>query len=208
MQATAAVLGPHWGVVPDEEQLVSATLVEQARRDPEAFAVLYRLYVDRIHGFCYRRTGSYEAAEEVTASVFERAWRGLPDFAWQGGGFEPWLFRIATNEIAGYFRQRYRTGTPRAQQVLGEMARELAAEDPDLVELLRADERDAEADALRRALAGLRPRYQAAISLRYLSGMSTQEAARALGCSKGTFAVTLHRALRAMRASLERDGTQ
>lgn len=208
MHAIGLTAGPHWSVVPDEDQRVSKSLVDQARHDPDAFAALYRTYVDRIHAFCYRRTGSYEAAEEVSAAVFERAWRGLGEFSWHGGGFEPWLFRIATNEVAGYFRHRSRATTPRAQQVLGEMARELAEEDPDLVELLRADERDAQAASLRTALGTIRPRYQQAISLRYLSGLSTEQAARAMGCSKGTFAVTLHRALRATRAALERDGTR
>jgi RNA polymerase sigma factor (sigma-70 family) len=52
------------------------------------------------------------------------------------------------------------------------------------------------------ALDTLNPRYQQAISLRYLSGLSHAEAALAMGCSKPVMAVTLHRALGALRRTL------
>ena len=51
-------------------------LVEQARSDPNAFTLLYRAYVGRIHAFAYRRSGSYEDAEEITAQAWSR-WESL-----------------------------------------------------------------------------------------------------------------------------------
>src|SRR5206468_10531293 len=60
-----------------------------------------------------------------------------------------------------------------------------------------------DSDAVRVALATLRPRYQDAISLRYLAGLSHEQAAEAMGCSKPVMAVTLHRALAALRRTLE-----
>ena len=53
------------------------------------------------------------------------------------------------------------------------------------------------------ALGTLRPRYQQALTLRYLAGMSADEAAAAMGCSKPVLAVTLHRALGALRRAVE-----
>lgn len=181
----------------DERQLV-----EQARRDPEAFSLLYRAYVARVHGFAYRRTGSYEAAEEVTASTFERAWRGLATFAWQGGGFEPWLFRIASNEVVSHYRRRSRLDTDRMQRVLREMADDLR-DDPALVAVLEADEQEARMFGVRAALVTLSERYQEVINLRYLAGVPAEQAAVAMGCSKATLAVTLHRALRALRRAMD-----
>src|SRR6516165_6709094 len=72
-------------------------LVADARGDPAAFGVLYRRYVERIFAFTYRRTWTPEAAEDVTAATFERAWRHLDRFDADGPGFGPWLFRIAAN---------------------------------------------------------------------------------------------------------------
>lgn len=176
-------------------------LVEQARSDPNAFTLLYRSYVSRIHAFAYRRTGSYEDAEEITAAVFERAWRALPAFAWKGGGFEPWLFRIAANELVSHHRRKARVHSERVARVLREMAEELR-DDPALAALLDVDDSERRTAELRAALGTLTPRYQEVITLRYLAGLSAAEAAAAMGCSKGTLAVTLHRAMNALRRAL------
>ena len=176
-------------------------LVEQARKDPNAFALLYRAYVNRIHAFAYRRTGSYDDAEEITAAVFERAWRALPGFSWRGGGFEPWLFRIASNELISHHRRRARVHNDRVAAVLRDMADDLR-DDPDLAALLEVSDRDERVARVRAAVGTLTPRYQEVISLRYLAGMSADEAATALGCTKANLAVTLHRALRSLKKAL------
>src|SRR5439155_22862611 len=86
------------------------SLAERASRgEIDAFGLLYRRYVDRIYGFVYRRSGSPDVAEEVTASTFERALRGMPAFRWQGGGFGSWLFRIAANELTTLYRTQQRS---------------------------------------------------------------------------------------------------
>jgi len=42
-----------------------------------------------------------------------------------------------------------------------------------------------------------------AISLRYLAGLTHDEAAQAMGCSKAVMAVTLHRATAALRRAMQ-----
>ena len=69
---------------PDDGELVA-----RARRDPGAFGALYRRYVDRIYSFAHRRTWNREAAEDVTAATFERAYRHLDRFDSTGAGFGP-----------------------------------------------------------------------------------------------------------------------
>jgi RNA polymerase sigma factor (sigma-70 family) len=56
---------------------------------------------------------------------------------------------------------------------------------------------------MRSALSTLPVRYQEAITLRYLSSLSADEAAASMRCSKPTLAVTLHRALRALRRAMQ-----
>jgi RNA polymerase sigma-70 factor (ECF subfamily) len=171
-------------------------LVARARADPAAFAELYRRYLPRVHAFAYRRTGVVEVAEDITSAAFERALRNLGAFTWRGGGFGPWLFRIASNEIADHYRRTGRAQSLRAAGVFAELA---AGEHPDPAEEL--DARDA-VGAMLAAMDRLSPRYQRALELRYLAGLSPQEAAAAFGTSRATMAVVVHRATRALRKAL------
>jgi RNA polymerase sigma-70 factor (ECF subfamily) len=172
-------------------------LAERARDgDNDAFVELYRRYVDRIHGFAWYRTRSREAAEDITSAVFERAWRAMPKFAWRGGGFRPWLFRIAATETAAWHRSR-----TRGERLVERVAAEPPFE-PDVGAGLGIDARVGD---LVTAVGTLRPRYQEVITLRYLSGLSADEAAEVMGCSKATLAVTLHRALNALRRAVGAD---
>ena len=181
-------------------------LVELARTDADAFASLYRAHVDRIYRFVLRRARSREVAEDVTAATFERALRGIGRFEWRPGGFAAWLHRIAANELAEHHRTASRDKTPRAQRTLRRLSEPGSGHDHamDAVEELDA-ERDRQ--RLAEALGALSPRYQEAISLRYLAGLTPKEAAAAMGTSRGGFAVLCHRALAALRAQLELEPT-
>ncbi len=171
-------------------------LVEQAKVDPTAFAELYRRYLPRVHAFAYRRTGVVEVAEDITSAAFERALRNLHAFTWQPGGFGPWLFRIVSNELIDHYRRSGRDASPRAAGAAVRLAA-VAPRDP-------ADEvgdRDAIAGMLA-AMDRLSPRYQQALALRYLAGLTPDEAAAALGTSKATMAVVVFRATRALRKTM------
>jgi len=178
---------------PDDER----ALVAHAQDDPAAFGQLYRRYVERIYAFAYRRTWTREAAEDVTAATFERALRHLPRFDPDGAGFGPWLFRIAANELVDHYRREGRTRSDRGQRGLHVLAGDTVEDDLDAIE------RDDEVQAMVDRLGTLRPRYQTALSLRYLAGLSADEAAAAMGCTKAVLAVTLHRALGALRRAVE-----
>ena len=175
-------------------------LAQRATQEPDAFAALYQRHVGAVYGFVYRSAGSREIAEDVTAAAFERAWRALDTFEWRGNGFRSWVMRIAATELADHYRRQQRDGRPRAQMAL----RDLAANTSDGTADAPPAEATIETDlaALRSALATLRPRYQEVITMRYLSGLSTDDAAAALGCSPKTLAVVLHRAVGALRRAM------
>ena len=67
-------------------------------------------------------------------------------------------------------------------------------------------EREADVRRMLDAMSTLRPRYQEALSLRYLSELGADDAADVMGCSKPVLAVTLHRALGALRKAYDRTG--
>jgi RNA polymerase sigma-70 factor (ECF subfamily) len=175
-------------------------LVEQAREDPQAFARLYERYLPRVYAFAFRRTGVVEAAEDVTSAAFERALRNLDAFRWQPGGFGPWLFRIVSNELANHYRSAGRASSERGRTAARRLHDTVPADPADLVGVR------AEVEELLGAMDRLSPRYQQALSLRYLAGLTQDEAASALGTSKATFAVITFRATRALRRELEKGG--
>lgn len=175
-------------------------LVERARTDADAFAELYRRHLDGIHAFVARRLGPASAAvDDVTSATFERALTKLHRFRWRSAGIRPWLFRLAANEISEHHRSQSRHRTDRAQATLGRWYQPAVdapgGDDP------AHDERD----RLRSAIDQLGPRHQQAIGLRYFADLDNDEAARAMGMPPGTFAVTVHRARRALQRILEED---
>ena len=189
-----------WDTVGHEESPDDGELVARARRDPGAFSVLYRRYVGRIFAFAHRRTWTREAAEDVTAATFERAYRHLDRFDATGAGFGPWLFRIAANELVDHYRREGRVRTGRGQRALRALADDATVDDVESIE------REGDVARMLDAMSTLRPRYQEALSLRYLSELAAEDAARAMGCTKPVLAVTLHRALGALRKAYDRDG--
>lgn len=174
-------------------------LVEQARSDRSAFAELYRRHVEPVHAFAYRRSGSREVAEEATSATFEKALRSISSFEWRPTGVRPWLLRIASNEVANIHRRSAVVNGPRGQAALRDLTPDLEAGGAPDIDGLAA------AEPLRRAVNELPVRYREAITLRYLSGLSADEAAISLGCSKPMLAVTLHRAVGALRKKLSVD---
>ena len=91
-----------------EEIRAEALLVDQARREPAAFGILYERYVDRIYGYIYHKVGNVQEAEDLTARTFYRALDNLHTYEDRGAPFAAWLFRIAHNLMANWHRDRSR----------------------------------------------------------------------------------------------------
>jgi RNA polymerase sigma-70 factor (ECF subfamily) len=172
-------------------------LVDRARTDPEAFALLYRRHLPPIHTFLLRRTGSVPLAEDLTAATFEKALRSLASYSSGRGAFGAWVHRIAANELIDHHR--------RVRREQGDAARSAM--------LQASDHRQRQPDdapvgddleGLRLALDALSERDRTVLSLRYFSNLDHEEAADACGLSKRHFAVVLHRAKNALRRELDR----
>jgi RNA polymerase sigma-70 factor (ECF subfamily) len=87
-------------ISPGEEQpdVLEARLGRAKLGDAEAFSEIYDRYAARIYSFAFRMVGSREDAEDITQDTFFLAFRNLKDLREQAH-FEPWLYKIARNEI-------------------------------------------------------------------------------------------------------------
>jgi len=132
---------------------------------------------------------------------FINACAHIADFAAQSR-LETWLHRIVVNTALGRLRQRQAAATrivaphAAAAATLGDLPAD-AATDPSRL-LLNAELRD----TLEQSLLALPTTLRAAFVLRDLEGLSTREAATALGIGESALKVRLHRAHLALRADL------
>lgn len=70
------------------------------------FGVIYSDYYDRILSFVLKKVGCKDDAEDITSSVFMKAFQKFYTYECRGKGVGAWLYRIAINETNQYFRNK------------------------------------------------------------------------------------------------------
>ena len=163
------------------------------RHDGEAFGQLFERHANAVYAHCFRRTGSWSAAEDLTSVVFLEAWRKRRDVQLAGDSVLPWLLAVANNATRNAERsirrhQRLLTKLPGPEMV------------PDLAEdaAKRADEEQAMRLILAE-IASLAEPERAVLALCDWAGLSYAEAAVALRIPVGTVRSRLARARQRLR---------
>jgi RNA polymerase sigma-70 factor (ECF subfamily) len=113
--------------------------------------------------------------------------------------FTPWLMTIAARRVADAARSRYARG---ANETTVDVLPETFLGDGAKSQQEASDDRE----AIRRAMALLPDGQRRAIELIKIQGLSLEEAAQITGKSVGALKVGIHRAIKAMRQALERNG--
>jgi RNA polymerase sigma-70 factor, ECF subfamily len=184
---------------PTADPAQERALIARARAgDERAFAQLVTEHSARVQGALQRFGLNPQEADEVAQEVFLRAWRGLARFE-ERSQFSTWLYRIAFNEA----QRRLARRPPAAAHQPGDEDAIAAVPDaigagPQALTLSREFEQ-----MLERALAQLLADLRAAVVLRDLEGLSTEEAAAATGIRQAAFKSRLHRGRMQLRALLE-----
>jgi RNA polymerase sigma-70 factor, ECF subfamily len=177
-------------------------LIRRARGgDQDAFAELVMMHAERVYGALRRFGLDAGEADEVAQEVFVRAWRGLGRFE-ERARFSTWLYRIAFNEAQRRLARRppVRAGPevdPDRDDPIAALP-ESPERGPEAVTLEREFER-----ALDNALDQLPADWRAAVVLRDIEGLSTEEAAEITGIGQAAFKSRLHRGRMQLRALLE-----
>jgi RNA polymerase sigma-70 factor (ECF subfamily) len=179
----------------------TALLAGLRRRDRLACTCLLKRYAPALYRLALRLVGEPDEAEDVLQESFIRACDHVDDFEGRSG-LATWLHRIVLNTALMHLRRRKGDQLPLDEsrdESHAPLAETLTGTAPDpggaaLTGELR--------ETVERALLSLPETLRVAFVLRDIEGLSTREAAAALGIGESALKVRLHRAHLALRTAL------
>lgn len=158
------------------------------------FQVRYSETVEKVYNFVFYRTGRDHAlAEDLTSEIFMKALEKYETYHTSGGSFSSWIFTIARNHVI----DRYRTH--REQVSIDALANVLPAPSRDIQQDI---DNSTMTKRVMAAIDQLPPQHREVIVLKFISELETEEIARVLDKKPGAIRVALHRALQALKHTL------
>lgn len=163
--------------------------------------------VDEVYGVALRMTRNPQAAEDLVAEAYARAWKSLEQFQ-PGTNIRAWLYKILTNAYINHFRKKHREPERVSLDaydkiedfhLFNKISRQGPPASPDPVESVvgRLTNED-----LQKALDRLPDEYRTAIILYDLQGLSYQEVADSLDIPLGTVRSRLARGRKMLQSAL------
>jgi len=161
---------------------------------PEDFKKAYEEHGQAIYRFLYWQTKDTILAQDLTSTVFERAWKSRKQF--KDGSVQAWLYRISRNLLTDHWRKK----------------KDLLMDDmPGIAERITDSSVPYDYDAelkiwqLGKSLETLSEELRAIVILRFIDGLSARETGEMLGLSEGNVRIMQFRALRQLRKVLENE---
>lgn len=169
-----------------------------AQEDKEAFGQLFLRYERTVLNLTWRLLGHREEAEDIKQETFLRALTKAEQFRGDCS-FKTWLLRIAYNLCYSVLRRRQRRPEAEPLEALNVEPQEEQVDANPEASLMRREL----AVQVQKALQALPEHHRTLIVLRELEGLSYDEIAEALGCSRNAVKVRLYRAREALRKKME-----
>jgi RNA polymerase sigma-70 factor (ECF subfamily) len=163
-------------------------LAREARTNADAFAELYRRYVNNVFRYHMAHTGNVKDAEDLTSQTFMAALENIRSYRGDGS-FAAWLMGIASRKRLTLFRRLRR-------EVRWEAA--LHVPDPETAPDQTAFHR-LQIESVSRALKQISRDRAEAIVLCFFGGLTNSEAGRVLGKSEAAVKMLISRGLRDLR---------
>ena len=174
-------------------------LLNRIKNNPADFSELFKLYYKPIFGYILRRTGNFDDTADLAAESFYKAFRHIGNFSYKGISLKVWLFRIATNEVNLYFRNKQKHNS---------LFERIDFENKTLFnQFLYEDKKETEIELQKhnqfmtvlKNLKTLPTKYQSVIALRYFEGKDYKEIVEILDINEGTLKSLLSRGLEKLR---------
>ncbi len=178
---------------PQEHAGVAAKGQDHSESGGHALAGLYEQYYDRVLRYVASRVSNRDAAEDLAGDVFVRAVESFGSFKDKGVPVQAWLFRIAHNIVIDH----YRRSAHRRSSPIDEAMDVASGSDPQAeVEHRLTMER------VNAMMERLSPAQQEVIALRFMGGLSAEEAGQVMGRTSGAIRELQRTALKSLRSLL------
>lgn len=167
-------------------------IIEAAQSgDLEALGTLYDTHINQVYRYALARLGNVHDAEDVAEEIFLKMLHGLPNYEWRKVPFAAWLMRIARNEVVSFAR---RNGRRANDTELPEELVDRGNNDP-----AEQTERIMALEDLRKAVTLLPEAQREVIILRFASGLSVADTAKALGKNENNVKVLQHKGMQRLQ---------
>ena len=176
-----------------------SALVERSRHGcHEAYRRLVELHQDRIYRFCLGWVGNVEDAQEICQDTFVKAYSALPRYR-STDQCSAWLYRIARNHCHDHYRSRRHRNASRNRPLQpGDGDHFVSpAHAPDETAV-----RSEQWNRVESAIAALPVPLREAIILCGIEGLSQDECAAILSCSRRAVEGRIYRARQQLAESL------
>ena len=150
--------------------------------------VIYWEQMPHVYNFFRYRVGDRTLAEDLTATTFAKAWRSRDQYSQSLGAVSTWLFTIARNVAADYFRKQQDEYSIDDIQHL-----------PDNQGLEESVQQQDDFARLSTLLATLTPREHEIVALKYGAELTNRAIAQVNGLSESNVGTILHRLIQKLR---------
>ena len=159
--------------------------------ESKSFSKVVDMYSSRCYGYFYRLTGNTDISDELLSELFVKLVEKINTY--NGGSFESWLFRVASNIFHDYLRSKQRQ-----KKALDIRRVEVESE---IIESKKSD--GEQIDKLQMQLERLDEDTRELIMLRFYSELSFKEIAEMRSEPIGTTLAKLHRGLKKLKEFME-----
>ena len=180
-------------------------LIDRVRRgDQKAFKEIYQVFSDRIYRFIFFRLPQEADAKDLLQETFLNLWNYLTDKDKQEKkikNLQAFIYRIAKNLIAGYYRQR---DGKQSNIDIEEVKYKLSDEKQD--NFKKEIDLEIRVERVKEQLSILKNEtYREVIQLKYLDELNHKEIAEILDKSEQSVRVTLHRAIKKLKEDIKNE---
>jgi RNA polymerase sigma-70 factor, ECF subfamily len=154
----------------------------------------YKEYLPRVYNFFCYHVGDESLAEDLTATTFEKAWRGRLRFRRDLSAFSTWLFTIARNVATDHFRRKNR-----------ELPLEVVYGQGDPASLEDIVQQSHDFAQLVSILSKFPARERELVAFKYGAGLTNREIARLTRLSASNVGTILNRTVEKLRIEMEAD---